>query len=188
LATTAYAVAEEMILTTYYPSPRGVHREARIGTGNALSPGASLEVSSNGGLALQVAQGLVVDASGNVGVGTVAPQRPLTVVGQSLFGGLVTVNPGIGGGAAQIELSNGAAGYSLLFGGTTLDLTSGSGSTAISLAMDGTATINRLIVQTQAEFLGPVNPNDPNSAPAEGKVLSSDATGLVRWEYPRYAP
>ncbi|MBI4597495.1 MAG: hypothetical protein HY737_03740, partial [Candidatus Omnitrophica bacterium] len=29
LATTAYVVAEEITLTTYYPSPRGVYQELR---------------------------------------------------------------------------------------------------------------------------------------------------------------
>ncbi|MBI3083697.1 MAG: hypothetical protein HYY90_04980, partial [Candidatus Omnitrophica bacterium] len=33
LGTTAYAIAEEIALTTYYPSPRGVYQELRT-TGN----------------------------------------------------------------------------------------------------------------------------------------------------------
>jgi len=30
LGTTLYALAEELILTTYYPSPRGVYQELRV--------------------------------------------------------------------------------------------------------------------------------------------------------------
>ena len=34
LGTMAYAIAEEITLTTYYPSPRGVYKELRV-MGNA---------------------------------------------------------------------------------------------------------------------------------------------------------
>ncbi|MBI3010977.1 MAG: hypothetical protein HYY58_00590 [Candidatus Omnitrophica bacterium] len=58
LGTAAYAIAEEIALTTYYPSPRGVYQELRT-TGNTY-------------LATQ---------SGNVGIGATSTSQKLDVVG-----------------------------------------------------------------------------------------------------------
>ena len=54
----AYAVAEEITLTTYYPSPRGVYEELRT--------------TKNTFLAIE---------SGNVGIGTTAPVEKVEVNG-----------------------------------------------------------------------------------------------------------
>ena len=58
LATTAYALAEDLTLTTYYPSPRGVYNELRtMGTT------------------------LLAQQGGNVGIETAAPLAKLDVAG-----------------------------------------------------------------------------------------------------------
>ena len=48
LGTMAYCLAEEIILTTYYPSPRGVYNELRtagdVAIGTLDPPGARLEI------------------------------------------------------------------------------------------------------------------------------------------------
>lgn len=64
LGTTAYAMAEEIALTTYYPSPRGVYQELRT-TGNTY-------------LATQ---------SGNVGIGTIDPRKALHIRASGLIDG-----------------------------------------------------------------------------------------------------
>ncbi|MBI3320366.1 MAG: hypothetical protein HYZ89_07270, partial [Candidatus Omnitrophica bacterium] len=50
LGTMAYAIAEEITLTTYYPSPRGVYKELRVmgpvGIGTmTVAPGAQLDIN-----------------------------------------------------------------------------------------------------------------------------------------------
>ncbi len=88
LGTMAVALAEELTLTTYYPSPRGMYDELRtagnvaIGTLNPPTPGARLEIVGGGATsatsALQIrnADGtalLGVENGGNVGIGTMNP-------------------------------------------------------------------------------------------------------------------
>jgi hypothetical protein len=58
----AYAIAEEITLTTYYPSPRGVYKE--------------LHITHNAFLATQ---------EGNVGIGTMMPGEKLEVNGGIRF-------------------------------------------------------------------------------------------------------
>ena len=92
LATTAYALAEELTLTTYYPSPRGVYAELRVGGGGPFpSPTGSLHVikpTDDGKLALRVDDQpgdltpFAIDQTGNVGIGTTTPTQPLDVNGQ----------------------------------------------------------------------------------------------------------
>jgi len=85
LGTTLYVLAEELILTTYYPSPRGVYKELRVGSGNAAPPTAKLQVTLptvETGLAVRVDDNdqpggdttpFVIDKDGNVGIGTSSP-------------------------------------------------------------------------------------------------------------------
>src|SRR3989338_7034349 len=53
LGTVAYAIAEDLTLTTYYPSPRGVYQELRttgkvsVGSLQPQDPNARLEVVEN---------------------------------------------------------------------------------------------------------------------------------------------
>ena len=94
-----YAIAEDITLTTYYPSPRGVYQELRtqgdVGIGDITNPpGARLHVTQPGAApALQVDDEaapdptpLVIDQDGNVGIGTPTPLplMKLHVVGSTL--------------------------------------------------------------------------------------------------------
>src|SRR3989338_1521122 len=84
LAAAAYAVDEEMTLTTYYPSPRGVYAQLRAGGGGPFPiPTGSLHVvkpTDDGNLAFRVddeqpndLSPFVIDQAGNVGIGTAVP-------------------------------------------------------------------------------------------------------------------
>ena len=86
--------AEDITLTTYYPSPRGVYEELRttgdVGVGNInTAPAARLHVVQDGASAAfrvdDVGGGdptpFVVNTSGDVGIGTATPQAPLDVEG-----------------------------------------------------------------------------------------------------------
>ena len=44
LGTMVYALAEELTLSTLYPSPRGVYRTLRIGSAAVTAPGAQLHI------------------------------------------------------------------------------------------------------------------------------------------------
>ncbi|GEM_PF-2529025 len=91
LGTIAYAIADDLSVTTYYPSPRGVYQELRA-TGNTY-------------LATQ---------SGNVGIGLTNPASKLVVAPGSLgpgavgalFGGSVNAGNGF---TAQVQLNAAAA-------------------------------------------------------------------------------
>ncbi len=94
LGTMAYALAEELTLTTYYPSPRGVYNELRtqgdVAIGKLDAPNARLEIrgrtlgTSENALAVGNLNGearLVVQDDGNVGIGTTSPGQKLHVAG-----------------------------------------------------------------------------------------------------------
>ena len=122
----AIAVAEDVTLTTYYPSPRGVYNELRtsgdVGIGDIVSlPGARLHVLQDGAAnAFRVDDQpadptpFVIDASGNVGIGTSAPAQALHVVGhervdagQVQFGRFPADPSAIGNGAVYYNTSSG---------------------------------------------------------------------------------
>ncbi|MBI2885018.1 MAG: hypothetical protein HYY15_02470 [Candidatus Omnitrophica bacterium] len=90
LGTMAYAVAEDLTLSTTYPSPRGVYRELRVGSSDPLpqtkatlhirnldaADGLAFRVDDedDGGVTLERdATPFVITNSGQVGIGTTAP-------------------------------------------------------------------------------------------------------------------
>ncbi len=90
----AYALAEDLTLTTYYPSPRGVYKEVRtsgdVAIGTTAAPQARLQVvraTDATSLALLVEDApndptpLVLDETGKLGLGTRDPKGPLTITG-----------------------------------------------------------------------------------------------------------
>jgi len=93
LGTIVYAIAEEITLVTYYPSPRGVYQELRtrgdVGIGLLEAPGARLHiVQTSGNRAFRVddEQGdttpFLIDQDGNVGIGISSSTAVLDVGGQ----------------------------------------------------------------------------------------------------------
>ncbi|MBI2495515.1 MAG: hypothetical protein HYW10_02975 [Candidatus Omnitrophica bacterium] len=68
LGTTAYAIAEEITLTTYYPSPRGVYRELKMNGTGTIEFGAGLTKEPNAGKIGY--QTFTADALDIVGAGT----------------------------------------------------------------------------------------------------------------------
>lgn len=90
LGLSAYAIAEDITLTTYYPSPRGVYQELRVGSGSYSAPTGSLHVlksADDGNLALRVDDQaadltpFAINQNGDVGIGTAAPTAQLHVAG-----------------------------------------------------------------------------------------------------------
>ncbi|MBI2885011.1 MAG: hypothetical protein HYY15_02435 [Candidatus Omnitrophica bacterium] len=84
--TMAYALAEDLTLSTYYPSPRGVYKELRttgdVAIGTTSAPMARLHVIGAGGIAhpfrVEDAPGgdatpFVINSNGQVGIGTSNP-------------------------------------------------------------------------------------------------------------------
>ena len=102
LITATYAIAEDVTLTTYYPSPRGVYAQLRIGVGTPAVTTADLYVLKpidDGNFAFRVDDApnpdttpFVITQTGNVGVQTTAPVSALDVNGTITGTGLTCIN------------------------------------------------------------------------------------------------
>ena len=106
LGTAVYALAEDITLTTYYPSPRGVYQELKTAgdmvVGNiATAPGARLHVIQDDPASTVLVfraddetgetSPFMIDATGNVGIGTAAtPTQKLSVLGDARIEGTVS--------------------------------------------------------------------------------------------------
>jgi len=119
------ALAEEITLTTYYPSPRGVYQELRVtermAIGQNAPPQARLHlVQPNAEAAFRVDVGtvtnaLVVDAQGEVGIGTGSPGTKLDVQGNVAVFDATAPNHAVALG--QFTSSLASPGYQELPGG-----------------------------------------------------------------------
>ena len=186
LGTTAYVVAEDLTLTTYYPSPRGVYNELRtagdvaIGEINPPNPvPARLYVAGESGKnAVQIVDRagpgattqFVVTDTGNIGIKTPAPPtQPLDVAGNAIVSGQVGLGNLPGDPLPTDTVGNGAIYYNtsmnkvrVFEGGAWKDLGGGG---AVSESLSGWCKVNDIVGCSQSQALPPaftyVDPADP---------------------------
>jgi len=109
MGTTVYALAEDITLTTYYPSPRGVYQELRTAGDMVVgsisgAPGARLHViQDNPASAVPVFRAddetsetspFIITSNGNVGIGMETPAERLVVNGGIQLGNSTGTNTG----------------------------------------------------------------------------------------------
>ncbi len=180
LGTMAYAIAEEFTLTTYYPSPRGVYDELRVGSPNVTAPAGKLNVVGDGtSVPFKVedspsdASPFIILGNGNVGIGIANPTQKLEVDGNIFLN-----NPGF----LMFDTA-----YSIFITGSDLGFRTGSsGAAAITFTSAGDVGIGTTAPAARLDVNGTVAIR--GGSPGVGKVLSSDATGSAVWDYPKYAP
>ncbi|MBI3020511.1 MAG: hypothetical protein HYY90_02850, partial [Candidatus Omnitrophica bacterium] len=112
LGTTAYAIAEEITLTTYYPSPRGVYRELKMNGTGTIEFGAGLTKEPNAGKIGY--QTFTADALDIVGAGTGQANRKIKFwnEGGASFEGSVGIGMASPGKALHIRGGQAADGTS----------------------------------------------------------------------------
>ena len=103
LGTMVAAVAEDITLTTYYPSPRGVYQTLR-----------------------STGQTTLAEAGGNVGIGTAAPTTTLHVVGSARITGVLQLEGG-GPSADRILTSDASGNATWRDPGTVANIVTGGG-------------------------------------------------------------
>jgi len=179
LGTLSYALAEDVTLTTYYPSPRGVYNELRANTakiegdlivngntllGNETSDTLTFQAGTltiPNGLAVD-GQTLVLDAQANrVGFGTWTPENTIDVAGGMVVGAAYAGNSATPAPANGL-LVEGTVGIGTATPGATLPGT--------KLEVGGTTLTDTLALVPQAV---------PPPQPAEGMLYFNQAGGKL---------
>jgi len=154
LGTAFYALAEDITLTTYYPSPRGVYQE--------------LTTTSNTYLATQ---------GGNVGIGTASPTQKLEVNGALKLVSNVGAFPG-----PAIYASQGG-GVLALTGSVNGFVFNNQADTANLVHITNTGNVGVGTVTPTAKLDVAGNVKIADGTQADGKVFTSDASGLASWQF-----
>ncbi len=129
LAGAPMAFAEDVTVTTYYPSPRGVYKELRVTNNGA---GTALYIQQTGaGPAFQVDDAVpdtspfIISQTGSVGIGTAAPG------GAPLYAPAGVIKLDVAGG--HIRIASGQAGANAFVGRPFLELDHPGGGAPIDL-------------------------------------------------------
>jgi len=154
LGTAFYALAEDITLITYYPSPRGVYQE--------------LTTTSNTYLATQ---------GGNVGIGTATPTQKLEV------NGALKLVSNVGGFPGPAIYASQGGGVLALTGSVNGFVFNNQADTAnlVSITNTGNVGVGTVTPAAKLEVAGNVKMVDGNQA--DGKVLTSDANGVASWQF-----
>jgi len=196
LGTLVYAIAEELTLTTYYPSPRGVYHELRtqgdvkLGDISASTPKARLEIRGRTALTSEKTlyvgnvdgdPRFVVQDNGNVGIGTAIPGVKLDVAGMVRGTDLdcpdcLTASDIAPDAVGAAEIAANAVGDSELFDGGVWNLSAPLALMGANVGIGTASPTAKLEVAGQVKITG--------GLPGAGKVLVSDASGLASWQGP----
>ena len=178
--------AEEITLTTYYPSPRGVYDQLRtkgdVHIGNFSDPpSARLHVVGGGSTVFRAddtsgdTSPFLIDSGGNVGIGTTGPKGKLDVSGGVAIGSYAGVNSPPSNGM----IVSGSVGIGKTSASAPLDvLTSGSTTPAIFAHTNGSSvTVGQGALDIHKNTGGPAN-IALTSAPSGGPNVGIMQVGL----------
>ncbi|MBI2885110.1 MAG: hypothetical protein HYY15_02940 [Candidatus Omnitrophica bacterium] len=168
LGTIAYAIAEDLTLTTYYPSPRGVYKEVRVTDRLAVgttTPTAQVEV-----VAPAPATAITTDQT-TLQVSVPATTR-FNTADQSLTNAAASitnqaVNSSTNNALTNVGLTVSASGAERNYGLLVPQGQVGIGTTAPTTLLHLRGSANSLRIEDGTE--------------GTGKVLTSDAQGVARW-------
>ncbi len=156
------AVAEDITLTTYYPAPRGVYKELRIGGNSAALPTGKLYIlkpETDGNVALRVDDQagdptpFVIDQDGNVGIGLTTPTAKLDIIGAGNSSATTSLAiKDTGGTPLLVVRDDGDVGIGLTAPTAKLDIIgAGNSSATTSLAIKDTGGTPLLVVRDDGD-------------------------------------